>query len=162
MTLEEASRAFGEALRVVWGDSASRVCFVAVTDPPPNRGVLAALRYDTNVARVDGRILVAHASNHMLTLAPALLEKPAEVVQRFLLHEAIHVGRPRHDAGFRKIVVEVGAILTEQELEGVFKVEMQSAPRKRFKEVYATHAKEEAISFARSKGAGPGRYRISY
>lgn len=153
---------FREALHVVWGASAANVWFEATTDAPPNDGVLAALRYDTNVARTNGRVLVAHASNHMLALAPALLEKPSDVIWRFLLHEAIHVGRPRHDAGFKKIVLEVGAILTEQEIDGVFKVEKQTENGKRFKEVYSTLDRDAAITFAKNKTDGPGRYRIVY
>lgn len=162
MTLDDVTLAFRAALNTVWGESAANVCFFAVTDPPPNHGVLAALRYDTHVARSRGRVLLAHASNHMLTLAPVLLEKPDDIIQRFLLHEAIHVGRPRHDAGFKKIAEEVGAILTEQELEGVFKVERQLEKKRRFRAVYTTQDKEDALEFARSKKAGAGRYRIVY
>ncbi len=153
---------FREALRVVWDVSAARVQFEATADFPPNDGVLAALRYDTNGARAEGRVLLSHASNHMLALAPRLLEKSADDIRRVLLHEAIHVGRPRHDAEFKKIAAEVGAVLSEQELDGVFRVEKQVSKGKRFEVVYRTADKEDALTFARSKRGGPGRYRIVY
>lgn len=162
MMLNEAAGAFRAALETVWGTSAAHVYFEVTVDFPPDHGVLAALRCDRSVARVDGRTLLAHASNHTLALAPRLLERRPDEVRRVLLHEAIHVGRPRHDAEFKRIATSVGAALTEQELEGVFKVERQLAKGKHFRVVHTTCDKEEALAFAMGKQGGPGRYRIVY
>lgn len=162
MELKDITGAFRNALERVWGASAARVRFEVQTEPPPNGGVLAALRYDRNPAKADGRVLLRHASNHVLVISARLLQKSAADVELILLHEAIHVGRPRHDAEFDKIALEVGAALTEQSLDGTYRVQLQTEPHRRFRDVYVATDMMEARAFAEAKKAGAGRYRITY
>ncbi len=106
---------FREALTTVWDDTDAELSFEVSFATSP-RGTLAALALDYNDVEVYGRELVRHATHHTLRVAPALLEEPFDIVWRVMLHEAIHVGYPRHDARFKKIAAAVG---TSSTLRGI-------------------------------------------
>lgn len=158
-SLEAVGELFADALRVVWGEAGRALDTEAVLDPPPADGALFALRFDHDVAAV-GRELVRPATHYVLAVAPRALELDLATARRALLHEAIHAGYPEHSAAFKRVARTVGAPMTEAELLGRFAVELQSAPRRRWREVYVASSLVEATGFALRAGAGPGRYRV--
>lgn len=154
---------FKDALAKVWGDIPKLAFIVCVGDTQDD--VDATLSYDKNRARAEGRTLLSHASNHVLVVHPSLLGKPVAIVEKFLLHEAIHVGYPEHDEGFELVADEVGTASTANIIEGgLYEVELEKEGAREgdFKVVFATKKRPEAHEFAREQKAGPGRYRISF
>lgn len=160
--LDDVRRLFREALREVWGDVGDRVVFDVLDDAPAN-GVLVAISYDSHAAEAKGRELLRHASNHILRVAPKLLERPTHIVKKFLLHEAIHVGYPGHDQAFEAVAAAVGTASTENAIEGRdCVVEVQRKKGGRFQKVFHTPDRATALAFARDKRAGDGKYRVVY
>lgn len=84
-----------------------------------------------------------------------------DVVEKFLLHEAVHVGYPEHDDGFERVAAEVGTAVTENLILGgdcVVEREVEGT----FVEVCRTKSRSEALAFASERRAGAGRYCVSF
>lgn len=155
---------FRRALIAVWGEDGELISFEVVTEPPPADKAPAALRYDTADASAEGRVLKTFASFHTLAISDSLTTYTQSVVEKVLLHEAIHVGYPRHDRHFERIAAEVGTASTLAAMLGNgFVVEIQrGAKASRFQECFSTPDRDTAFAFAEQKRAGAGRYRVVY
>lgn len=163
LTMDDVKQMFKEALAKVWGEIPRLAFIVEVGDTLGDAA--ATLSYDRNRARAEGRKLLSHANNHVLVVHPTLLDKSKDVVEKYLLHEAIHVGYPEHDEAFEAVADEVGTASTANIIEGgLYEVELEAEGAREgdFKVVLATRNRLEAHEYASEQKAGPGRYRISF
>lgn len=150
---------FKRALVQVWGAAGAQVSFTVLGGL---QGVKASLSYDRNAARAGGDVLREHASAHVLNVADALLTLPEDVIYKFLLHEAIHVGYPEHDDDFAALARKVGTGRTEREILGLGVLVERELPDGSFELVTTCPTFEQAKSLAQKRPAGPGRYRLTY
>jgi len=162
-TIEQIRAGFEKALVDVWGAKQAARLTVEVAEAPAI-SVLAALAYHPprggNYAIGDS--LVRIASSYMLKVSPELLAQDDDLVRKVLLHEALHVGYPRHDEHFEYMARKVGTYASEHGMRtgGEYVIELQLEKGARFRPVHATLDKYEAQAFAMQKKAGPGRYRV--
>jgi len=147
------------ALVQVWGAAGVHVPFTVLGGL---KGVKASLSYDRNRALASGDVLHRHASAHVLNVSDALLALPEDVIYKFLLHEAIHVGYPEHDDDFAALARKVGTGRTEREILGLGVLVERERSDGDFEPVTTCSTFEQARSFAKDRRAGPGRYRLTY
>jgi hypothetical protein len=148
-----------KALVQVWGAPGLEVPFTVLGGL---QGVKASLSYDRNMALASGDVLQRHASAHVLNVSDALLALPADVIYKFLLHEAIHVGYPEHDNDFAALARKVGTGRTEREILGRGVLVERELSDGSFELVTTCSTFEQAQDFAKARLAGPGRYRLTY
>jgi hypothetical protein len=150
---------FHQALLTVWGDLGAQVSFTTLGGL---QGVKASLSYNSNAAAAEGRKLLCFASAHVLNVSNDLLLFPRATIFKFLLHEAIHVGYPEHDTDFAAVAHAVGTGSTEREILGLGVLVERELPDGSFKPVTTCASLEEATSLAKTRPAGPGRYRLTH
>ena len=107
--------------------------------------------------------LVRMPSHATLYVSTKLMDKPTVFMMALLRHEAVHLGYPRHDEGFRKVCQLHNIPMTESNYEkGEFEVMRKEGSRYVLLKSFKTF--DEANNFATQQaGANPGtRYRIRY
>lgn len=120
MTMVDVAQLFDKSARRIWGDATIDSLNIEVTDAPPKtKGVLAALRYVPPVRAIGTSLVHPAAGRHYTVLvSPRLLERDVNYVTGIMLHEALHIGYPRHDADFRYMANKFGAPITESLADG--------------------------------------------
>ena len=162
----DAERRFMAAARRIWGDSTIDQLTFSVRVEAIKDDVLAALSYKpaNHSRRATGSILRwAPPDKHFnLILNPRLFDKDDDVVEKIMIHEAVHIGYSRHDANFEQLVKEHGGALTENDALGLgFQVQIKEGAR--FKMLKRFDDQFEAVAWMRQQHReNPGRYRVVY
>jgi len=107
---------FKSAADEIWGpETMKQVSLRYSVEELP--GVLAGLRHlrhnKRKMAIGQSLIYLPRDKSFTLVLDPKLLEHDREFVRRIMVHEAIHIGYPKHDADFRHLVKKYRGALTE-------------------------------------------------
>lgn len=158
---------FKEAVALVWGKWPPGLELHLSLEEPKMQDSLASLAYARNaVGMAVGRHLLRYPREATLRVRDELLVKPPSDIHKILLHEAIHLGYPRHDADFRRVAVEVGAVVSGAGLDTGGKIEVQKKVGARFKtqREFPIDAEREATTWAKEQvKLEPGtRWRIQF
>lgn len=152
---------FKEETRRVWRNADFVLAVTTMHEgPPPHAGVQAALlTYPYGSPRAIGDSILRRAEWYKLMVSDELLAKPPEIVRRALVHEAVHLGIPKHGAEFREKVLAAGGAVSEQGLEVENKVQVQKKVGSRYQTVreFPGDQEREAEAWAREQlRAEPG------
>jgi len=152
MSRAQAFELFKQAVRKVWtnGDELIRRAEFQLGGQPDSK-VLAAVMFPRNARiRAIDNTVVRFAPTYELRVSDRLLEKPKPYIEGIMVHEAIHVGYPRHDADFKKLARRHNAPLTETQAETPG-YQVQRKEGSRFKTVRVFEDEQEAIRWGKEQ-----------
>ena len=156
---DQAFRMFKEAARKVWRNSDFVEQAVSLSHEEPKGDVLASLAYAGNV-RAIGDSLIVRSKHYTLRIADALLAKDETTIMKIMIHEAVHLGYPRHDADFRRLVREHGGAVSES-ATGDDSIKVQMKKGSRFETIKTFDDEHEAMKWAKEQmKINPGKYRM--
>src|SRR3990167_1151968 len=159
-TREYAFEVFRLATEQVWHNHQFVQPVLVLSDEPPAGDVLASLAYAGKPMAIGNSIL-RRAERYILRVSDRLLAMDAEHVRRVMIHEAVHLGYPKHDANFRQLVREHGGTQSESALDNPG-VHVQVKQGSRYTTIKTFEDEREATRWAKEQmRANPGRYRLS-
>lgn len=172
---EELLRRFQDIAAMVWRWPQNpehrtwNVRLVLAQDPAAEqayskKGVYAALRHTPRPAAwASGRHLVHPSGNgvYQLIVTPELQLLDDDSIEKVLIHEAVHIGYPRHDASFRAVVKECGGVFTGSALEDGYKIRVERKDPGKARYVVAKEFddEKEAVAWGRAE-ARSGKYPV--
>jgi hypothetical protein len=155
---DEILQRFKAAAARVWGDNAvfSTQFFVASEEPRTQDNGLpvyaAIMHSDGCKPRASGRHLIQRCSGYKLLVSDRLLLQPDDMIEKVLLHEAIHMGHWKHTQEFREVAREVGAAVSGSAAEaGQNVIKVQKKVGARYQTVKTFEDEDEATTWAKEQ-----------
>jgi hypothetical protein len=110
-----------------------------------------------------GGTLVRHPKKVTLFVAPEMLKRDEPYFRDILRHEAIHLGFPRHDRGFRELAQEKGIPFTDRMAHGSkFSVQTKQGTRYQTVKEFDTHEAAMAYGKALAKANRDLKIRLKF
>ncbi len=165
-TRQQIFQIFKKVSREIWGpivDKQLKLKFSS--EQPASKGVLADLSYmlrgpERDRATGDRMLTVPNDPTFTLRVADALLEKSATQIRRVMIHEAGHLGYPRHNKKFNDLMEKYGGAKTERDAETGGNVAVQLKVGRRYQTVAEFPTMREAVAFFKEEVVRvPGLYR---
>jgi len=147
---EEAFELFLSAAKMVWRHSKllTQITFHYEVKPMLDRDVRAQLLWKKDVRpRASEDALLDAAKEYWLLISERLLEEPKDVVRQVMIHEALHIGYPSHNKGFRRMAVKYGGTLTEKSTGKDEPFEVQRKDGSRYKTIKTFETERDAKHF---------------
>lgn len=166
---EAAFARFQNAVRHVWNKPEFVLPAIALSSEEPgnNRNpggppVLASITFNPQGVWAVGNRLLRRAPSYVVRLADRLLVLPAEDQWKILVHEAVHLGHPRHSREFRDLCREKGGTVSEEALDGQG-IKAEKKVGNRYQTMRTFQDEREAKRWAQEQQrAEPGsRWRLS-
>ncbi|MFA6135544.1 MAG: hypothetical protein WC869_16140, partial [Phycisphaerae bacterium] len=112
----QALETFKRAIQHVWRNADFVLPVVSLDPEEPANGVLASVTFVPRGVWASGNALLRRAPEYRLKVAARLATRPSEEQWKIYVHEACHLGYPRHDQGFRDLCREKGGTQSENAL----------------------------------------------
>ena len=161
ITPAQAFKIFKEEADRVWGkEEMARLTFKLNPDPPKSKHAVASLSWRGRQRR---DLAFPRDKTFILSVSPDMLFHPLDVIKKFLIHEAVHIGYPRHTKAFYLKNKQVGGAVSEHEaLGGKTRYFVERKEGHRFKKVYEAKDEHDAMNWYKKEVlVTPGRYRTS-
>lgn len=166
---EAAFARFQDAVRHVWNKPEFVLPVIALSSEEPgnNRNpggppVLASITFIPQGVWAVGNRLLRRAPTYMVRLSNRLFALSPEDQWKILVHEAVHLGYPRHSREFRDLCREKGGTVSEEALDGQG-IKAEKKVGARYQVVRTFTDEKEATRWAKEQQrAEPGsRWRLS-
>lgn len=143
VSVENVFKMFKEAVRTIWKSDLLEKHAALDVEVDNKLKTLAALTYmvsprDRRRARAFGDSLIfIPTKKFTLKINEKLLKLPVDQIRKIVIHEAVHIGHPNHDADFQKVVKKYHGAVSENDAtsDGKIYLMYQPAPKKRYVQV---------------------------
>jgi hypothetical protein len=158
---------FIEKVRYVWSNAEAVLPQIEILlgeDQPFGKGVLAGIVYSIQSRpEAIGQHLLRFPTKAVLLVADELLLMDDAAIDRVLIHEACHLGYPRHTKEFFTLCRQLGGAVTSHDAkENNIQVQQKVGARYQTIKTFPSDEEAQAIAWARLQmSQNPGRYRLS-
>lgn len=143
VSVDNVFKMFKEAVRTIWKSDTLEKHADFDIKVDNKLKTLAALVYlvlprDRRRKRAIGdSLIMIPTKKFTLVINEKLLKLPVEQIRKIVIHEAVHIGHPNHDADFERVVRKYHGAVSENDAtsDGKIYLMVQPAPRKRYVQV---------------------------